>query len=116
MHTNSTSRCLQRGKVAYRPPGHAPTTPISALLEALLHLIRYLPPPLRLWIRSNSGHIFLVVRTSVLEGSDQQLKRSVVVNGVVGYVMSFKGGQYTWPDIGVNLNVFIFVLRFELYR
>lgn len=99
----------------HRPPRHVPPAPRRALTKALLHPIRQFPPSPRLFVCRDGFHVLVVVLAGVFECGDEELERGVVVDGVVGDVVTGEGGEYGGPDGCVDGLVFLCALRFELY-
>lgn len=100
--------------ITHRPPWNAAPTSRRTFLEALLHIVRQLPPSLGLRVGGDPGHVLLIVVPYILEVRDKQLKRFVVMDRVVGDIMSCEGIQNTGPSVGVNINVFSLVFGLEL--
>lgn len=99
----------------HRPPGHVPAAPRRTLIKALLHPVRQRPPPLRILVGRDRGHVLVVVLAGVFERGDEELERGVVVDGVVGDVVACEGGEDGGPDGRVYGLVFRRALGFELY-
>jgi hypothetical protein len=99
----------------HRPPGHVRATPRCTLIKAFLHPVGQGPPPLRLLVRRDRGHVLVIVLAGVCERGDEELERGVVVDGVVGDVVAGEGGEDGGPDGRMNGLVFRCALGFELY-
>lgn len=100
----------------HRPPRDRSSTSRRILIEAFLHRIRQLPPPLGLLVGRDCSHVLVIVIAGVFERGDEELERGVVIDGVVGDVVTGEGGEDAGPHVCVEGLVFLYAIRFELYR
>ena len=98
----------------HRPPRHLTSTPRRTLVKALLHPIRQFPPPLGFLVGRDRRHVLVEILTGVFKGGDEELEWGVVVDGVVGDMVTSEGGEDGGPDGCVNGFVFHCTFRFEL--
>lgn len=98
--TTLTSRRIKH--LTHLPPPTPRLTARRALVQALLHPIRQLPPPSHLLILRHPLHVALEIRTPVLEAREKQTQGLVVEDAVIVDVAGGDAREDARPDRGVE--------------